>query len=265
MVKRAVCVGINDYPGVKADLKGCVNDAKAWSALLLEHYGFSSPNVKVLLDAQATKANVMVGIKWLLAGAAAGDTLVFTNSSHGTYLVDTSGDEEYDQALCPFDCDKHLIVDDELRELFGGLPKGVSLSVIADCCHSGTVTRAAAAAATSDDRRARFLDPSLIGRAVLKEPALAAPSVRSKYPESKMKEILLSGCTSTEFSYDAQIDGQYHGAMSCFALKAIRSANYAITWEKLYARIGSALDAAEYPQHPQLEGAAANKKKRIFT
>ena len=132
MVNRAVCVGINDYPGVKADLKGCVNDAKAWSALLLEHYGFSSPNVKVLLDAQATKANVMVGIKWLLAGAAAGDTLVFTNSSHGTYLVDTSGDEEYDQALCPFDCDKHLIVDDELRELFGGLPKGVSLSVIAD-------------------------------------------------------------------------------------------------------------------------------------
>jgi len=30
MSKRAVCVGINDYPGVENDLNGCVNDARAW-------------------------------------------------------------------------------------------------------------------------------------------------------------------------------------------------------------------------------------------
>ena len=31
-----------------------------------------------------------------------------------------------------------VIVDDELRELFGGVPKGVLLEVILDTCHSGT-------------------------------------------------------------------------------------------------------------------------------
>jgi hypothetical protein len=28
MAKHALCIGINDYPGTKMDLDGCVNDAK---------------------------------------------------------------------------------------------------------------------------------------------------------------------------------------------------------------------------------------------
>ena len=52
--------------------------------------------------------------------------LVFTNSSHGTYLADTDGDEDrFDEAMCPWDCDDRLIVDDELRALFDELPAGV--------------------------------------------------------------------------------------------------------------------------------------------
>ncbi len=31
MTKKAVCVGINDYPYDGNDLNGCVNDAKAWA------------------------------------------------------------------------------------------------------------------------------------------------------------------------------------------------------------------------------------------
>ena len=34
MTKRALCVGINDYPGANMDLAGCVNDARDWQALL---------------------------------------------------------------------------------------------------------------------------------------------------------------------------------------------------------------------------------------
>ena len=32
MANRALCVGINDYPGTNMDLAGCVNDAKDWQA-----------------------------------------------------------------------------------------------------------------------------------------------------------------------------------------------------------------------------------------
>jgi hypothetical protein len=269
MAKRAVCVGINDYPGNANDLNGCVNDAKAWSQLLTSRYGFPAGDVKVLLDAQATKANMMAGLRSLLAGARAGDILVFTVSSHGTYVADTSGDEAYDEAICPYDCDTNLILDDELRELFAGTPDGVSLMVIADCCHSGTLTRAAVADAVPgmrvpDERRARFLNPAHLKRAVLQDPWTAQPRRRQKYPQAAMKDVLFSGCRPTEYSYDARIEGVYHGAMTAMAMKAIAE-NPHITWQQLQTRVQSLLDAADYPQHPQLEGTAANKKKPILT
>ena len=31
-MKLALCVGINDYPGVSSDLYGCRNDAADWTA-----------------------------------------------------------------------------------------------------------------------------------------------------------------------------------------------------------------------------------------
>lgn len=271
MSKKALCVGINDYPGDGSDLNGCVNDAKAWASLLVEHYDFPKANVNLLLDSRATKANVMAGIKKLLARAKSGDVLVFTNSSHGTYIADTSGDEPaYDEALCPYNCEENLIVDDELRELFTGLSKGVSLTVISDSCHSGTVTRAALienlpGLRTPDDRRVRFLSPALIGRPLLHNPWRAIPKGKTKYPQAKMKEVLLSGCTANEYSYDALIGGTYHGAMTYFAIKAIRDAGYAITCAQLHSRLRYLLDDAGYPQHPQLEGSTANKKRQIFT
>lgn len=272
MAKKALCVGINDYPYEGNDLNGCVNDAKAWAGLLTAHYDFLSADVKLLLDSQATRANVIAGLKALLAGAKAGDVLVYTNSSHGTYVADTSGDEpKYDEAICPYDCADNLIVDDELRELFAAsLPKDVHFTVISDSCFSGTVTRVAVAEfipglKTPDDRRVRFLSPALRGQPVLENPWKAKPKGPAKYPESKMKEILLSGCSDKEYSYDALIGGVYHGAMTYFALKAIQEASYKITYQQLHSRLNYLLDDAGYPQHPQLEGRTANKKRLIFT
>ena len=141
MAKKALCVGINDYPYDGSDLNGCINDAMGWAELLVGHYDFPASDVRLMLDAEATKANILAALKNLLAGAKSGDVLVFTNASHGTYIADTSGDEpRYDEAICPYDCATNLIVDDELRELFTGLTKGVHLVVISDSCFSGTVT-----------------------------------------------------------------------------------------------------------------------------
>ena len=242
-----------------------------WAELLIKNYSFPSGSVKLLLDAQATRAGILDGLKKLLTGAKSGDVLVFTNSSHGTYVADADGDEAlYDEALCPYDCDRNLIIDDELRALFSGLAKGVAFTIISDSCHSGTVTRAAINEnipwlKTPDDRRVRFLHPSLIGKSVLSNPFQAIDRSKVKHPQSKMKDLLLSGCTASEYSYDALIGGKYHGAMTYFAIQAIREANYAITYSQLRARLIYLLDEAGYPQHPQLEGAAANKKKRIFS
>lgn len=271
MSKKAFCVGINDYPYDGSDLNGCVNDAMAWADLLVSHYDFAAGEVKMLTDAQAHKAAVIAGLQSLLAGAKSGDILVFTNSSHGTYIADTSGDEaKYDEAICPYDCADNLLMDDDLRNLFADLPRGVKLTVISDSCFSGTVTRAAVAEVipgikTPDDRRVRFLNPALRGAPVLANPWKARPKSKSKYPESKMTEVLLSGCSDKEYSYDALIDGSYHGAMTYFALQAIKAAAYKISWQQLHTRVNHLLDEAGYPQQPQLEGKETNKKRQIFT
>lgn len=272
MSKRAFCVGINDYPYDGSDLNGCVNDAHAWAALLRDHFDFPTSDVKVITDAEATKTNMVAGIKRLLKSAKKGDVLVFTNSSHGSYVADTDGDEErYDEVLCPYDIDSNALKDDELRELFQEVPEGARLTVISDSCHSGTVTRAAIAEnlpgwlRPPDDRRVRFLNPALRGERVLANPWKAPSKRHEKHPESKMKDVLLSGCTDKEYSYDALLNGTYHGAMTFHAIQAITAANYRISYAQLHSRVGYMLDTAGYPQHPQLEGKQDRKRQQIFS
>jgi metacaspase-1 len=276
MAKKAFVVGINDYPFEGSDLNGCVNDAHAWAELLINHYDFAGADVRIITDAAATKANLIAGLKDLLRGAMSGDVLVFTNSSHGSYLADKSGDEpdKFDEMMCPYDIAENPLLDDDLRGLFAELPSGVSLTVISDSCFSGTVTRAdlsgvPGAGRSPDDRRVRFLNPGLFGKPIISRPFREWLKSRlkrqEKYPESGMKEILLSGCTDREYSYDASIGGVYHGAMTYFALQAIREANYKITYRQLHSRVNYLLDHSDYPQHPRLEGKLKNKKKQIFT
>lgn len=270
MAKRALCVGINDYPYNGSDLNGCVNDAQGWADLLTGHFDFPSSDVALLTDAQATKRKMMDELKRLVTGAKKGDVIVFTNSSHGTYVAEKGGDERmYDEALCPYDTDSNVIVDDELRELFGDVKEGVRLTVISDSCHSGTVTRAPLSdnvpgLRTPDDRRVRFLSPALRGKPVLHNPWKARPKNKEKYPESGMKDVLLSGCTDKEYSYDALLGGTYHGAMTYFALQVIRDAKYRLTYAQLHERVRYLLDDAGYPQTPQLEGKDENKRSQIF-
>ena len=270
MAKRAFCVGIIDYPYDGSDPNGHANDALPCAALITEHFDFPAADVTLLTDAGATKANVLAGLKDLLAGAKAGDVLVFTNSSHGSYVADTSGDEPtYDEVVCPYDIADNVLSDDELRELFAELPQEAHVVAIMDNCHSGTVTRAAIdenlpGFRTPDERRVRFLNPALRGDPVLPNPWRARPKRPEKYPESRMTEVLLSGCTDREYSYDALIGGTYHGAMTYHAIQVIREANYRLTYAQLHARLQYLLDEAGYAQHPQLEGRNEHKRRQIF-
>ncbi len=269
MAKRAFCVGINDYPFDENDLKGCVNDAKAWADLLLTHYGFT--DVRLLLDTAATKANIKAGVQELLDSAQAGDILVYTFSGHGTYVADVSGDETlYDEAQCPYDTADNLIIDDEWRTMFAAIPDGVNMTVISDSCFSGTGTRAKVPGPpTPDDRRVRFLNPKKFGGTVLDNPykiqEKATAAEKELYPESGMKAIYLSGCTDSQYSYDAKIEGIYHGAMTYHAIKAVVDAGFDITYADMHSKLVGLVKDAHYPQTPQLEGKEINKQQKLFT
>jgi hypothetical protein len=267
MTNRALCVGINDYPIRGMDLKGCVNDAKAWAETLTDRYDFASGDVSLVLDRDATKRAVLARLRGLLRRARRGDVIVFTNSSHGTYVADADGDEpRYDEAMCPWDCEDRLIVDDDLYALFADLPAGVRMTVVSDSCFSGTVTRALPPAGLFPDRRrVRFLNPKRIGRPELPlEALMRARANRATRPESKMKEVLVSGCTDMQYSYDAKIGNRYHGAMTHYALQALETAKWDTTYGSWVPRVNRLLQTNGYDQNPKLEGRAASKARRVF-
>ncbi|HQC80495.1 MAG TPA: caspase family protein, partial [Accumulibacter sp.] len=154
--KKALFVGINKFANyAQFTLNGCVNDAKDMSALYKDLFGFKATEISVLTDAQATKANIIAGLTQMVADAKAGklNYLVFSLSSHGTQMNDTSGDEPdgMDEAFVPHDIAEkggawdpaHIICDDELHDLFVQLPANVLLEVYLDTCHSGSGLRGA--------------------------------------------------------------------------------------------------------------------------
>ena len=261
-MRRALCVGINDYPVRGADLKGCVNDAKAWAGVLTEHYGFPSADVRLVLNKDATKTGIMRGLHALLHGAKKDDVLVFTISAHGTYVVDTSGDEKYDEAICPWDMKTDLIVDDEFRELFEDLATGCRLTVVSDSCFSGTLLRAIPGIKTPEDRRKRFIRPKVLGLPELPDVTEAEPNTVA---ESKMREILISACNDHEEAIDAKFGSVHYGAMTFYALDILRAADYKITYQGLWDALVVRLEEEGFAQEPQVEGKAAAKKRRVFT
>jgi Uncharacterized protein containing caspase domain len=245
-MKRAVCIGINNYPGVFNDLKGCINDAKDWSALL-QGLGF---DVSLMLDSQATAQNVKAALQELVNVTNAGDVAVFTYSGHGTQVVDRNSDvaDPYDEAIFLYD---DSVIDDELRVILQSIHPQATLVVISDSCFSGSVTRIAGEKAIP-----RFVPPviSTVGR-VARRPFLI--------PEGDMPEILISGCSDSEYSYDAEFDGRPNGAMTALAIGVIKQ-NPNITYREFYAGLRALLPSTEYPQTPQLEGSDVNKGRKLF-
>lgn len=272
MAKRALCVGINDYPYTEEDdLRGCINDAQGWFALLRDHYDFAASDITLLTDKAATKKGVLTKLKKLLASGKKGDVLVFTNASHGTNERDTGNDEPdgFDEALCPYDVDSNLILDDELREIIGGLASGVRFYMISDSCHSGSVTRAIPGrnARAAKYRRSRYLSPETRGKEGVPNPATRAIQRRRKLvpSEEDMVELLLAGCSARQSSYDDMFGQTFHGAMSYYALETIQERKYKLTWTELHEAVCQKLEDNAFDQSPQLEGKTTNKGRQIFT
>ena len=276
MTRKALCIGINNYPGTHMDLQGCVNDANDWAATLTER-GFA---VTKLLDAQATKAAMIAGMSDLIGKAAKDDSLIITFSGHGTYQPDTDGDEAdgLDEALCPYDLQTlgQALTDDEIKGLFATRKAGVRIVLISDSCHSGTVTRAAAAEKDADTRprfmpMGNWLPDKLLPktRAGTLATTIASPLGVSPFLAGYSRllgDLLLSGCKEgpNNFSYDAKINGRYNGAFTYYALKALKTlkadATYA-DWHKAFVKY---LPSASYPQSPQIVGSDTARKGKVF-
>jgi len=271
--RKALCVGINQFKNYSSsNLQGCVNDAKDMGALLKDLLGFTAGDIITLTDTQATKANILNNLKSMVADAKAGkySYLVFSLSSHGTQVPDTSGDEpdRADEAFCPHDLAQkgnawdpsYIIVDDELHDLFIQLPKSVLLEVYLDTCHSGTGLKAIDMLL---DRKPRYLPPPSL-EAFMKVDGRRSRGMHLGLLEKEIvHHMLWAGCRADQTSADAHIGGSWHGAFTYYFVKEMRASQNKVSRLEILKRVIADLKEGRYSQIPQLEGEATVRKSPI--
>jgi hypothetical protein len=242
-MKKALIVGIN-YINTSSQLNGCLNDATNWDTMLKS----KSYETKLLIENDATKANILLCLLDLVTSLKKGDIGVFTYSGHGSYQIDTSKDEidNKDEMLVPIDYNLgNLILDDELHYIFTKLVKGATFIMVADCCHSGTISKLFRDS-TQPLSLSKYLNLSSIN--ILK------PLFITK---NKNEAILISGCADSEVSMDVQyIDGA-QGSFSKAALGCINKASNILDWHKMI------LNTIDTKQTPQLTATKYQKKLMI--
>ncbi len=269
-MKRSLHIGINDYPGTGNDLSGCVNDANDWKETM-ESRGFQTVS---LLDAEATKSNMVEAISKIVADTGRDDISVITYSGHGTWVPDEDGDEPdgRDEALCPHDITQgQILTDDELYEIFSERKRGARIIVISDSCHSGSVTRACNLMPRTETdswnfQKIRYLAPEfyiqkderLLRRALRVEEVRARGKIRAA-------SVLLSGCEDDEYSYDAWFNERPNGAFTYAALQTLKNLPDTATYRDWHKEIRKILPHVNYPQTPQLSGSWRQRAKwRVF-
>jgi hypothetical protein len=264
MAKKALLVGLNRYPDPENTLRGCINDVRQVSDLLYTRFGFATDgSIRLLTDARATTAAIVNRLRWLLDGARAGDVLVFHYSGHGSQVRDRHGDElddGLDEIICPYDLDwDDPFTDDDLGALVKDLPVGVNMTVVLDCCHSGTGLREAVS--SSRPARTRCLRPPLdIGHRQRGELAVRRFGSRA----AARGAILIAGCRSDQVSADAYIDGDYHGALTYYLCKALEETGTGLSYRELAERVRRTLREHQFEQVPQFEGPASLLRGSVF-
>lgn len=271
MAKRALLIGINRYRIPGADLRGCVNDVKNMQGVLTSMYGFAKADITALLDYDATKKNMQAAIKALVASGKKGDTLLLHYSGHGANVPDANGDEadKRDEILCPTDLDwKDPLTDDWLRATIDKLKPGVNLTIVMDCCHSGSNTRAILPPDTKTmprylpnpwDIMAVESGRKLKGKVAKgMRSAATAQRRRTNVAIVAIPEVLVTGCRDTQTSADAYIAGSFNGALTYHLVAALKAAKGKTTYRALHADVIARLAKGKFDQVPQLEGAKAN-------
>jgi hypothetical protein len=278
-----------------------VNDVRQMSETLKSRFGFPGDgNMRILTDARATTRAILDGLAWLTAGTSPGDSLVFHYSGHGSQVPDKNGDEttdRLDEILCPYDLDwDHPLTDDDLAAACVAVPQGALLTVILDCCHSGTGLREYAFAGNrhylpsltrpaipvcsgATIPRGNFVRPRGVPPSDAPDrhrfiPRPETPHKATPHPHrparrfgvsvTRTNAVLIAACRDDQTSADAWIDGGYHGAHTFYLCRTLANGPRDLTCRALVSATGTALSRAGFDQIPQLEGSASLLGSDVF-
>ncbi len=158
--QQALIIGIDHYappPGytpstnsgrlIYPNLDGCKNDALAIYSIITSKFGFLPNNIDTLLDASATRDGILNAMKQLLEKSNPGDIAFIYYAGHGSEVKNSLSFEtdKKDQTIVPENAWQEGIKDirdKELSKIFNDfIDKKIKLTVIFDCCHSGSISR----------------------------------------------------------------------------------------------------------------------------
>jgi len=229
---KALMVGIN-YRNTNSELRGCINDVNSLKKFLNNKNKVDYSNICTLTDdtsLKPTRDNILDKYKQLLINSKEGDILYFTFSGHGSYTRDRNGDELDGKDELLVSIDNKGITDDELKNIAQQyLKHNVTLFVLLDCCHSGTLL----------DLKYNYLSKNNFNHVI----------VNDKNSETKGNIYFISGCRDEQTSADAYINRKFQGAMTWSFLNSVNS-KPDLSWKELLLKMRKLLKK-HFTQVPQ--------------
>lgn len=206
----AVIVAVADYKNMgpdDGDLTFTTTDARLFRDFLMSERGGKVPesNIVLLLDAQASKENIITKSKALFAKAKKNDRVIFYFSGHGSR-----------GCFCPYDAGdigNKLLYFNEIKSIFRSAKCNTKL-LFADACHSGGM-KAGIGASMKDDENME----------------------EGQKASENMNIAVMMSCQGDEFSLESPNLGQ--GLFTYYLMEGLggganRDGNKYITIQELY-------------------------------
>ena len=281
----ALIVGVSDYQNfgdeIGGDLPGAVNDANAFRDIAVARFGVPLENVRMILDANATRANIEGAFtEWLPSVVGPDDVVFVFFAGHGSQVWDEDGDEEdgLEETICPTDVSRGSpdmdIVDDEVNLWLNGVPAR-DVVVFWDKCHAESSTRAVTPFA-----RPRALDREPeedLERPVGLREARATRSLGDRIVTRPSEEwrgqrvpniVEVAASQADQVAVDAAFEGpdgetRFGGAFTTSFVRNAWQAPSDATLEDLFERTRNDLRAQRFQQQPSLTGSSTIRARSL--
>jgi hypothetical protein len=217
---HAVVVGIDAYENL-TPLEGAVNDARDIADVLTER----GADVTPLFDHEASRSAIVSALRRAIQSATAGDTVIFSFAGHGGQEPEALVGDEPDGMDEVFFLGAYnswgegageRLRDNDIAALMMEVPTDVAFILIADSCHSGTMTRAPKSTAVFG--KSRFDDLGLIEDDPLPPPPNVTHEARASLPSSI---VYLAAARDNQRTWELTIDGEQRGALSYSFARAL--------------------------------------------
>ncbi len=292
----ALLIGVDHYfeyrlPGgtYYPKLGGCVRDITKVYNFLTARLGIPAQQIIKLsaslggaqpLEAPSqwpTYTNMVNAFKEITKTAQAGDQLYIQYSGHGgrttTMFPAIKGEGEFDEGLVPLDIGKkddptaRYLRDAEIYELLQRIvDKGIRLTVVFDCCHSGGATRdiggavkrGIAGADTSPAPTDSLVAP--LNELIAHWQGTQAGVQRGVKAQTDWQfetkgYTLFAACRASESAFEYPFDGrESNGALTYWLLDTLSNAGPNFTWKMVGDRVTAKVHSQFELQTPMVQG-----------